>query len=224
MTRNASFKRRVRERMASTGERYGAARRVLLEQATARAADATGGVRPRVSEPEFGDDAIEASTGRRWDEWCDLIEAWPAHAEGHTGVARHLHQTYGLDTWWSQAVTIGWERITGRRLPNQMTDGTFTASVTRTVDVDADELRAALLSEDGRADLFPALETELRSKPTSKALRVAVGDGVALFTLTPKANGRVSINVAHERLATADALEWWKDYWREWLEALDPGD
>jgi len=28
--------------------------------------------------------------------------------------------------------------------------------------------------------------------------------------------------VAHEHLATPEAVEWWRSYWREWLEALDP--
>ena len=36
MTSNASFKKRIRERMTKTGERYGAARRVLVEQAANR--------------------------------------------------------------------------------------------------------------------------------------------------------------------------------------------
>ena len=36
MTRNESFKRRIRARMAKTGEKYNAARRALIEQATDR--------------------------------------------------------------------------------------------------------------------------------------------------------------------------------------------
>ena len=45
--RRASFKRRVRARMAKTGERYGAARRVLIEQAT------DGRRRTWAADPEF---------------------------------------------------------------------------------------------------------------------------------------------------------------------------
>jgi hypothetical protein len=81
MTRNESFKRRIRERMAQTGERYGAARRVLLERAAARERDGW------VSEPEHTDEVVRAKTGRGWDEWRELIDAWPGHADGHAAVA-----------------------------------------------------------------------------------------------------------------------------------------
>ncbi len=58
MTTHASFKRRIRARMEKTGERYGAARRTLLEPASAQRS------RVWVSEPEHSDKAILAATGR----------------------------------------------------------------------------------------------------------------------------------------------------------------
>ena len=61
MTRQESFKRRVRERMAKTGERYGAARRALVPAAD----DAR---RQWVSEPEMSEESIRRATGRGWDD------------------------------------------------------------------------------------------------------------------------------------------------------------
>jgi len=216
MTKQESFKQRVRARMASTGERYAAARRSLLTDRT------PGADRAWVSEPELNDDRVRAATGRGWDEWCDLIDAWPGHVDGHTAVAAHVLSTYAMTGWWAQAVTGGWERITGRRRPNQMTDGTYTANRSRTVSIDAGELRAALLDDAGRRDLFPGHVTELRSRPTSKSLRVTIGPGSALFSIEPRPDGRTTLYVSHERLPTPDDLEEWKFYWSEWLDALDP--
>lgn len=217
MTRQESFKRRIRERMARTGERYGAARRSLIEQS------ADGGPRRWVADPELGDDALRDATGRGWDEWCDVVDAWPGHGDGHAAVAAHLQAEHGVDGWWAQTITVGWERITGRRLPNQMADGTFTASRSRTVTVDAVAVRAALLDDDERAELFPGLPTELRSKPTTKALRVRVGPGVAVIDLRPRADGRVTVTVAHEKLPSVDDVAEWKAWWGDWLDALDDG-
>ena len=214
MTKQESFKQRVRARMATTGERYAAARRVLLDQAEHR------GGRTWHAEPEMPDDSVRAATGRGWDEWCDVIEAWPGHVDGHAAVAAWVHEKNDITHWWAQGVTVGWERITGRRLPNQMSDGTFTAGKTKTVHVESDELRAALLDEATRADLFPGHATTLRSKPTSKAIRIAFEHGSALFTLTPKPDGRTTVNVSHERLPDLDAVNEWKFYWTDWLEAL----
>jgi hypothetical protein len=230
MTKQESFKRHVRERMEKTGERYGAARRALLgglaDAVVADSGSATLRSRVRVCEPEVDDLAIKRATGRNWDEWCDLIDAWPGNDRGHTAIVAHVAETYGVEGWWGQGVTVGYERITGRRVVNQMADGTFSAGKTRTVTVDLAALRAALVSDDDRVALFPGLDTTLRSKPESKALRVGVtidgqAIGSALFSLTPKDGSRAMVNVSHDGLPDGSAVERWKQYWADWLAAID---
>lgn len=215
MTKQEAFKKRVRARMQATGERYSAARRVLLAR--------TGGRHGRVwvAEPETADASVSAATGKSWDEWCDVIDAWPGRTEGHTATAAYLRETHDVDAWWAQTITIGYERITGLRLPYQRPDGTFTASKSMTISINTDELRSMLLADEHRVDLFPGLDTELRSKPTSKAIRLSVGPGVAIIDLEPKNNARTKVTVAHENLPAYDDVAEWKFYWSEWLEALD---
>lgn len=216
MTTQESFKKRVRERMARTGERYTTARLALLAKAT------TAG-RRWVSEPEMSDDAIREATGHGWDHWCDLIDSWPRDEWDHAAVARRIGAEHPIDGWWSQAVTVGYERITGLRLPNQMADGTFTANKSRTMTVDVDELRQLLLDKHARLDLFPDEPTQLRSKPASKTIRLGIGGGVALLALEPKDDGRTTVTVMHEKLPGSDEVERWKFWWGEWLEAIDQG-
>ncbi len=215
MTRNESFKRRVRARMAKTGEKYHAARRVLIEQAKDR------GDRGWVSAPEHTDEVIRENTGRGWEQWRGLIDAWPGHRDGHTAVAAWLREQHDVEGWWAQAVTGGWERITGRRLPYQMADGTFTANKSATITTDHATLREMLLEEPGRAALFPGLEPRLRSRPTSKNVRIGLEQGVAEISFAPKDDGRVTITVAHAKLESPQDVEPWKVFWGEWLEALD---
>ncbi|MBK7625234.1 MAG: hypothetical protein IPJ14_21880 [Kineosporiaceae bacterium] len=230
MTKQETFKRRIRERMEKTGERYGAARRTLLggftSDGTADGDGPTPRRRVRAAEPEVDDLAITRATGRGWDEWCDLIDAWPGHDRGHTAIAAYIAEAYGVRGWWGQGVTVGYERITGRRAPNQMADGTFSAGKTRTVTVDPAALRAAIVDDADRVSLFPGLETQLRSRATSKALRLSVAIdgqpvGSALFTVTPKGDGRVMVNVSHDGLPDSAAVEAWKRYWADWLAAID---
>lgn len=214
MTKQESFKRRVRERMATTGERYAEARRVLIEKSSPPA-------RPWVSPPEMSDDAVRAKTGHGWDHWCDVIEQWPGHQDGHAAVAVYLEAEQGLDGWWSQTVTVGWERITGVRLPHQRADGTFTANKSRTVSLDAAMLRALLLDDEGRADLFPGEPTELRSKPTSKTIRLGIGSGRAEISATALDDGRCKVTIQHTGLPEYADVERWKFYWSDWLDALE---
>lgn len=212
MTRQEALKRRIRARMAKTGERYTTARRALLET--------SGGQRRTwVAPPETSDEAVTRATGRGWDEWVDIIEAGPHGDADHPAIAAWLQAEQDLSGWWAQTVTVGFERITGRRLPYQRPDGTFTASKSATVDVDAAVLRALLLNDEDRAGLFPDQQTELRSKPTSKSIRIRIGPGDALFGVSATGD-RTKVTIAHEKLPTFDLVEEWKFYWSDWLAAL----
>ncbi len=216
MTKQESFKRRIRARMATTGERYLEARRILIE----KSASSTS-TRPWVAAPEMSDDAIRSGTGRGWDEWCDLIDEYPHRADGHKAIADHVRNDHGVDAWWAQGVTVGYERITGLRLPHQMADGTFTANKSRTVTIDHDVLRRLLLDDIDRAHLFPDIATEVKSKPTAKTIRMTIGQGVAKIRLEDRSDGRTRVTIEHEQLPTFDEVEEWKFYWTEWLDAID---
>lgn len=215
MTRQESFKRRIRARMEKTGERYVAARRVLIDHSS------RGRARVWVSEPEVGEDTVRDATGRGWEEWCDLIDASPANTEGHAAIAAWLVEEMGVEGWWAQTVTLGYERITGRRLPYQQPDGTFTVNKTKTVEVDAELLKRTLLDDQHRGDVFPDQVTELRSRPESKVVRLRIGPGLAQVALQNRDDGRTTVSIAHEGLPNLEDLEEWRFYWTEWLEALD---
>jgi hypothetical protein len=217
MTKQESFKARVRARMEKTGERYNAARRALIERSTSRQRSKSDWV----AEPEHSEETISANTGRGWEEWKELLDAWSAESKGHTAIATYLREQHGVDGWWAQSVTLGYERIKGLRLRYQGTDGSFTANKSKTVKVDSKALRQMLLNDDDRRDLFPGIETELRSRPNARTLRIAVGPGIALISAEPLPDGRTKVAVAHERLESGEDVELWKKYWGEWLTAID---
>jgi hypothetical protein len=215
MTKQETFKRRIRERMLKTGERYGAARRSLIQTRDA------AGSRAWAADPGHPDESIAATTGHRWDEWVTLIDAGPGRAAGHTAIASWVHSEHGVPGWWAQAVTVGYERITGIRLQGQMPDGTFSVSRSRTVALSSTVLRELLLDDADRANLLPGFETVLRSKPSSKSLRFRISRdgealGVVMFSMD-EVGERVRVAVTHEKIATFDDGEVWKAFWEEWL-------
>jgi len=177
------------------------------------------------AEPVQTDDSIREHTGRSWEEWAELIDAGPGRNAGHTAIAAWLHAEHDLDGWWAQGVTVGYERITGLRLPGQMPDGSFSVSRTRVLALDRDELRGRLLDDAARADLFPGVDLVLRSKPTSKALRFTLArDGEPLGSLLVSADllpdGRLRLGVTHDKLESFDAGERFKLFWAEWLAGV----
>jgi hypothetical protein len=78
-----------------------------------------------------------------------------------------------------------------------------------------------LLDDDDRADLFPGIDTQLRSRPTAKTLRVGIGPGAAQISIEALDKGRAKVTIAHEKLPSPDSVEEWKAYWSDWLEAID---
>ena len=42
----------------------------------------------------------------------------------HTEIAAMVNKTWKVDGWWSQTVTVGYERIKGLRARGQRRDGT----------------------------------------------------------------------------------------------------
>lgn len=225
MTAQESLKKRIRARMAKTGERYTAARAALLEQPAPQPSHSNWAATPPHSET-----AIRENTGHSWDEWVALIDAGPGREAGHTAIATWVVEEHGIGGWWAQGVTVGYERITGLRLPGQMKDGTFTVAKTKKLDLDGTEFRELLNDDDARSSLLPGLTSQLRSKPTTKAPKFSIADaetgddlGILQFRVDPAASG-CKLVVTHEKLPDPDSAETWKQYWADWLEALADQD
>ena len=76
MTTDKARKRAVRSRMTKTGERYAAARRHVVNEASlAPVAPPTTAVAPP-ADPGWSDETIVKGTGRDWAHWLDLLDAW----------------------------------------------------------------------------------------------------------------------------------------------------
>ena len=151
------FKKRVRTRMTKTGESYTAARRQLLHKADAMAGPepaepATVAEPPPVGEPAVppelltSDDALRRATGKGHEEWFALLDGWGATERKHPEIARWLKETQGTPSWWTQTITVDYERARGMRGRHEMGDG-YSISVTRTINVDPERVLAAFTSE-----------------------------------------------------------------------------
>ena len=138
MTSQKSFKLRVRTRMDKTGESYTTARRNLLKRVEPppAAAPATTAIMTQ----RLSDASLRERSGRGWDEWFALLDAWGATEHTHTEIARWLVAEHQVDNWSAQSVTGGYEQVRGMRAPGQQSNGDFVASVSRTVAMPVDRL------------------------------------------------------------------------------------
>jgi hypothetical protein len=228
VTEQKTLKRRVRARMAKTGERYTTARHQLLSpDGTADPeADAprTATKLARVAPPPgmTSDAALRKNTGKPWAEWIEILDAWGAEAKPHRDIARWLNRDRGVDGWWSQQVTVGYEIVIGRRVVGQRSDGRFSATATRTVAAPVEELMDAVLDEHRREEWLPGAPLRPRRSTAERTARFDWEDGASRVVFWFEALGEAKSRVAmeHELLPDKAETDRMKAYWRSALARL----
>ncbi|PWV54999.1 SRPBCC domain-containing protein [Nocardiopsis sp. L17-MgMaSL7] len=216
MTSQKSFQRDVRARMARTGESYTAARAHLISDPADGAASGTGAatIRARVSDAKVTD-----ATGRDYDAWFALLDAWGATSRTHTEIAAWLVEEQGVPDWWAQTVTVAYEQERGLRVPGQKKDG-FASSASKTVNVPVERLFEAFADPDLRARWLPVEATERTAKP-GRRFTADLPEGTRIaVTFQAKGDAKSSAGVEHTRVATAERAAEWKADWRTWLADL----
>ena len=176
---------------------------------------------PRVAEPGVSDAAVQRATGRGWDEWFALLDAWDGSAHNHTEIARHVHETYGIAGWWAQSVTVGYERARGMRAMHERPDG-FSASVSKTFPVPVERLFAAFIDQDERERWLEGIELRLRTNqpPRSARFDVLPGETRLAITFVTKGPRKSSAQLQLERLTGAEEVVRCKALWKEQLARL----
>jgi hypothetical protein len=227
MTTDKARKRAVRDRMTKTGESYTAARRQLAGPAPAATPEVASPepipapLPPRVAEPEVSEEAILRGTGRSWDDWLRVLDARGVEGFSHRDAAAWLREELGVDGWWAQSITVGFERARGLRAAHQVADG-FSVGVSKTLAVGAERLWAAFADEEARSRWLDPGVLRLRTAQPARSARFDAEAGRSRVNvyLTAKAPAKTSVTVQHERLASAAEVETWRAFWRGRLAAL----
>jgi hypothetical protein len=89
------------------------------------------------------DETIRKATGRTWAEWTRVLDRAGAHAWPHRQIADFVHTTHGVPGWWTQTVTVGYERIKGLREKGQRRGGGYEANKSKTIAASAARITRA---------------------------------------------------------------------------------
>ncbi len=218
MTRHKDQKRIIRDRMRKTGESYTAARAQVL----AKPAPGT----PRLSAAEMAERAgmadatIKRRTGRSWAEWVRTLDADNAAALPHRDIARIVKQKHGVADWWSQSVTVGYERIKGLREQGQRRGGAFEASKSKTFNHSPAAVFRAW-SDAATRGKWLGVEAKVRTATPPKTVRLQWPDGtIVIGYLTAKGPDKTQLAVTHTKLATKADAAAVKSAWATRLIAL----
>jgi hypothetical protein len=217
MPKNKDLKRLVRTRMQKTGESYTTARAQLVKK------------KPPAPVPEssyaevagMSDAAVRAKTGKTWKQWVRALDAVDALDMPHRDIARHLHDAHNLTPWWSQTVTVGYERIRGLRDVGQRRGGAYEVNKSKTVPVPAADLYRAFADGRRRKRWLGDVALRVRKATPEKSLRITWPDGTDVqVNVVAKTRAKSQVTVQHSRLASKSDAKKIKAYWGERLDAL----
>lgn len=211
MPKQKDLKRLIRSRMQKTGEAYTAARlQVLKKKEPSPNYAAVAGM---------SDASVRKATGRLWAEWVALLDATRSAEKPHREIAEYV-SSLGTPDWWSQMVTVGYERIRGLRERGQRRGGGYRASKSRTFPVSVDKLFRAFASATQRRRWLP-VKVALRSATPAKRMRMTWGDhSIVVFEFTAKGAAKSAVAVGHEKLPDKSAVEAIKKAWSGYFDRL----
>ena len=223
MPTDKDFKRKIRTRMAKTGESYTAARAQLMKASQRpKRTDAPAGPSPAEYATIAGmrDAAVEAKTGRTWAGWVEALDAVDAHRLEHKEIARLLRERFDVGAWWAQSVTGGYERIKGLRAKHQVRGGKFEVSKSKTVPVPIARLYKAFSARERARWLTDGTFT-VKTSSVNKSMRLTWQDGTPVDVyFWEKGAGKSQVQLQHRELADASAVEASRAAWAARVASL----
>lgn len=174
----------------------------------------------RRNEELVGSEAVVAATGRAREGWHGLLDDVGATGWDHRRIAAWLVEEHGVDGWWAQGLTVGYEQARGMRLPGQRADGSFEASASKTLARTVDDVFPHLAEARLRAAWLPAPWRETGVTP-GKTVRLAADDGTRLLLAVAAAGpGKVRVTATQSRLTDVEARDRAKTVGRDALATL----
>ena len=211
MPKQKDLKRLIRSRMTKTGEAYTAARLQILKKTepTSNYAKVAG----------MSDASVSKRTGRTWAQWVRTLDAAGASEKPHRKIAEYV-SSLGTPDWWSQMVTVGYERIRGLRDRGQRRGGGYEATKSRTYNVPIEKLFDAFAIARTRRRWLPVKIT-VRSATPRKYMRLAWEDGAPVQVgFLSKGAAKSAVAVAHQKLPDRSAADAMKKVWSEHFDRL----
>lgn len=232
---NKDFKRLVRRRMQKTGEAYTTARIKLLQrnmmspESEVRSPELNLATPPASVLPTptyaklagMSDAAIKAKTGCTWERWVRSLDSHKAYAWPHAKIAEFVHTKYKVGDWWTQTVTVGYERIKGLRAIGQRRDGAYEATKSKIFPVSVSRLYQAWYKPKSRAAWLGESKLVVRTARTNRSLRITWPDETSVEVMFySKPGDKSQVTIAHRKLSDRAMSNQMKAFWTERLAAL----
>jgi uncharacterized protein YndB with AHSA1/START domain len=167
------------------------------------------------------DDAVKASTGKTWDEWCKILDKAGARMMDHKEIALLLQKQIGLTRWWSQMVAVGYENERGIRQGErgEPCGKRYEVTLSKIVAAPRAAVWAAWQDPATLARWLPDAKFEISKTVPQKILHLDWPDETRVAVRLYERRGKTRVVVSHGKLAESDA-ERLQNYWSAALDRL----
>jgi uncharacterized protein YndB with AHSA1/START domain len=87
----------------------------------------------------ISDDAVIKRTGKDLKHWFKVIDKFNCKKNGHKATAKYLNEKHDVDGWYSQMLTVEYERENGLRDIHEKTTG-YAVSASRTINAPVEDV------------------------------------------------------------------------------------
>ena len=149
--------------------------------------------------PSMSDAAVRTRTGKDWAGWFAVLDKAGAKRLAHREIAAILTTRHALPGWWSQMVTVEYERARGLRARHQTAEG-FSVAISRTLKTRLSHLYAVTARSGERRKWFPRGAFEASSHTRDKYFRGRWKHGARLdigFYARGGGKSQIAVQVSH---------------------------
>ncbi len=170
----------------------------------------------------FTDAALKKATGKDWLGWKTSLEEWGVKDKSYRELHTYLSSEFGLNDWWAQGIAVGYERMTVQRLVGQLSEGTYSTSINKTINASIELTHSTIVVELMRYQWLDASVVRLRTSLAPHQARFDDYEAkvIITFSLTKEDEDRCSLELRADKLPSAEAGEQWKAAWESRLERL----
>jgi len=198
---------------------------------------------PKLSNSKsISEESVTKATGFGLDHWFKTLDAWRASEKTHKEIAAWLHNAQSVAAWWSQMITVEYERARGMRQLHERCSG-FAISVSRTISTSliraweawADPkvlsqwfttgavqefvVGGAYSNNDGDHGTFKCITILKHIRFSWESKHHAPGSDVVL-EFRDRGDGKVRIELTHEKLRSKKDAEDLKEGWSWAMDCL----
>jgi hypothetical protein len=191
----------------------------------------------------IGETAVLEWTGKTLDEWFRLVDAWGGRDKPHKQIAAYVRTQQGASPWWSQEITVLYEKHINRRVTGQTSSGLFQIEAGKTLPVGLDRAWEMVTGKDtvraivgeGCGGRFSDGAAGVSSSGTRYNVRVfkprshiRMGwamkgwekDSTLQIRVTPRNQNATAVSFHQENLQTSGIRDRMRLRWKEVLEQL----